>query len=323
MRLFKKLFKENKVDIITKDEVDIINSLSSENKAEESIVRDESSGKTNRLPELYEKIAANLFNTISIYQFYSYSDLGKVRKNNEDSIFTASYKFHIANEEVSSGMGIVADGMGGLDSGEAASKSAIASVSTYMYARLSEYIEKEIPTSETILNHMAAAIQNANTIVKNKGEELVEEIGTTLTALFLLGNVAYFGHVGDSRAYVIDTKRESIEKVTRDHSLVGKLVEMGELSEEQAKSHPRRNEIYRMLGLRKEIEVDTFYRIVNKDSIILLMSDGLWEFVEDSIILHEILNSNNLLEAAKKLIQRANNNGGLDNISIVIVKAFE
>lgn len=324
---FKKLFKTDTENVTSEDEIEVINMLSDEILAEESIFKGNSSKDTNKLTVIPDEIAARVFKDFSYYQFYTLSNPGMVRENNQDSIFTGDFKFYSANRVISAGIGIVADGMGGLSYGETASTASISSVSTYMYARLSEYVMNNqfqaSPHSEIILGHIRDAIQNANNIVIEKGRELGEEIGTTLTLAFIFGGIAYFGHVGDSRAYLINRSNKTIEQITKDHSLIGRLVEMGKMTEEEAKTHPRRNEIYRMLGLRNEVQVDTYYRIINKDSIIVLMSDGLWEFVKDEDLFNEIINSNDLSRSANNLIDLANKNGGLDNISVAIIKPVE
>lgn len=325
--LFKRIFKDDTEGITRKEEEDVINSVASQLMAQNAIVNEDTTVDTNKLPEFSQGIDAEIFSGFRGYMFYSCSNPGMVRKNNQDSTFTVEYKYYIADRSLCAGMAIVADGMGGLSMGEIASSTAIASVSTYMNARLSEYIQdivfKGLPHGQVILGHIGDAMVNANTIVWDRGAQLGEQIGTTFTGAFFLGNVAYFGHVGDSRAYIIDIESKSMEKVTRDHSLVGRLVEMGHITAKDAKNHPRRNEIYKMLGLRKEIEVDTYYRIINKNCVILIMSDGLWEFVDENDMLNHILGSTDLSRSAQTIIDLANKNGGYDNISLVIVKPFE
>jgi PPM family protein phosphatase len=325
---FKKLFKDDTENITHMDEIDVLQSVSNELMAENHIVNINSPVITNKLPEFSHDLTSKSINSFSKYQILGNSHTGMVREHNQDSIFTGVFSYKISNISVNAGIGIVADGMGGLSMGEIASSTAITSVSTYLNARLSEYIQNilnsgSLPHSRVIMEHINDAMVNANKILWDKGSGFGESIGTTFTGVFLLGNVAYFGHVGDSRAYIIDKEKKSIEKVTRDHSLVGRLIEMGSITDKEAKSHPRRNEIYKMLGLRNVIEVDTYYRIINKNSIILIMSDGLWEFVDDSEMLDEILKSNDLLKSIDTLIDKANENGGHDNISLVITKPIE
>jgi PPM family protein phosphatase len=328
LSFFKKWFKDDTEGITAKDEDDVINTISGELIAENSI-RDGNNGTidTNKLPEIPLNIITETYKGFSNYLFFSESNCGMVRNNNQDSIFTGVFKYNVANQNINSGIGIVADGMGGLSMGEVASSTVITVFSTYMCARLSEYVQdaatRGLPHSQVILGHISDAIKNTNSIVWDKGAALGEVIGTTFTGVVLLGNTAYFGHVGDSRGYIINIEDKTIEKITRDHSLVGRLVEMGQITEKDAKSHPRRNEIYKMLGLRNEIEVDTYYRIINKNSIILLMSDGLWEFVDDDYILDVIIKNNDYSIAVKAMIDLANKNGGYDNISVVIIKPIE
>jgi len=324
---FKRLFKDDTGNVSRMDEEDVINLVSRELTADNSILNDKLSVDTNRLPEIPMDNEAEAFKGFSGYLFYSVSNPGMVRKSNQDATFTGELKYFTRDKYISAGMGMVADGMGGLSMGEIASSTAIASVSTYLYARLTEYIVESLshglPHGQVVLGHISDSIKNANSIVLSKGQVIGDKIGTTFTCAFFIGSIAYFGHVGDSRAYIIDTKNGTIEKVTRDHSLVGRLVEMGNITEDEAKKHPRRNEIYRMLGLRDEIEVDTYYRILNKDSMVMIMSDGLWEFVDDSEMLDEVMKNNDISEVANILVEIANKNGGYDNISLVIAKPVE
>lgn len=326
-RFFKRLFKNDTLDVSDRDGDEVIRIVSDELMTEESIAKKDETTDTNKLPQISYGYTAEALQGFSNNLFFSETNIGMVRQSNQDSIYAGEYKYNIANKPVSVGMAFVADGMGGLSMGEVASSTAITSVCTYMGARISEYIEgfptRGFPHSQVVLKHINDAVRNANRAIIDKSTEYGERIGTTFTGVFILGTIVYFGHVGDSRAYIVDMEKKSIDKVTRDHSLVGRLIEMGQITEKEAKNHPRRNEIYKMLGLREEIEVDTFYRIIDKNKMILLMSDGLWEFVDDDEILNHILNESDLSLSVKKLISLANKNGGHDNISLILIKPVE
>jgi PPM family protein phosphatase len=318
--LFKVLFrrKKKKSENLEKEMIEIISSEISQMEKDKTT---KSSFITNQLYDVYNTTTGGC-RAFSCYRFYTASQVGKVKESNQDSMYTAELKWYNNNSITHCGMAIIADGMGGLAAGEKASAAAISSISTFMQARFAEYLKDGLPNRNQVLEHINNAVQNANIVVKNRGIELGEEIGTTLTLTVLIGGTAYLAHVGDSRAYIINKEAGTIEKITRDHSLVARLVEMGHLSEKEAKTHPRRNEIYRMLGLRDELEVDTFWRIIDEKTIILLLTDGLWEFVDDSDILAEMLEHIDLSSAAESLANRANSSGGLDNISIIIIEPF-
>jgi PPM family protein phosphatase len=316
---FRRLFKNSNNNRSEEIDSDTINNVADEIMTEE-LIRNQPSVTTNKLPDITENITAGDINGISRCKFYASSHIGRVKKSNQDSIFTADLKCHTNGRVVNLALGIVADGMGGLSMGEVASITAINSATTFLYTSITEYFEHGLPNSEEILISISNALQNANALVKHKGDELEAEIGTTFTVALLIGNIAYFGHVGDSRAYIADTKANTIEKVTRDHSLVGYMIEIGQLTEREAKRHPRRNEIYRTLGVLDTVEIDTYCRTIDDNSVIVLVSDGLWGFVDDSEILKEIVKSRELSGTAETLVQMANEGGGKDNISIVIMK---
>jgi protein phosphatase len=143
-------------------------------------------------------------------------------------------------------------------------------------------------------------------------------MGTTLVAMVILGRKVYVANVGNSRAYVID--RKEITQVTEDHSWTEEQVRAGLLSPEEARQHPRRHEITRLLGTRPSAEIDLFEGIINAGDILLLCSDGLTEYVSDAEILEMVL-GREPYEAARLLVQRANERGGRDNITVLIVSA--
>jgi protein phosphatase len=281
---------------------------------------------TNELPCAGRKIPGDGARVSSSFEYYSESCPGMIRKNNQDSTFTGVFKYCTSNNNFSVCIGMVADGIGGLARGEVASSIAVASVNLRITHALCEHVKKNGGTQfqgSAVSNILSESIKTANRIIYDKGINLNEKIGTTFTGVIVLGGTAYFGHVGDSRAYIIDREKKSIERVTRDHSLVGRLVELGHITDQEARVHPRRNEIYKMLGFENEVEVDTYYRNINSSSIILLVSDGLWELIEDAVILNVILDGCSISAGAKKLVEMANRNGGYDNISIVVIKPIE
>ncbi len=161
---------------------------------------------------------------------------------------------------------------------------------------------------------MRSALIAANNDVVNK----VPGGGTTLTALLLMGTNAIIGHVGDSRAYMLESGK--LLQLTKDHSLVQKLYDLGELTDEGIENHPQRNILMRAVGQGDVLEVDVSECSVKPGSIFLLCSDGLWGCIEDEDILQIIIKSSDLQDACENLTKEVNKTGGPDNITAVIVK---
>jgi serine/threonine protein phosphatase PrpC len=148
-----------------------------------------------------------------------------------------------------------------------------------------------------------------------------ENMGTTITATVVIADTAYIANVGDSRTYLFSDK--GLKKLTEDHSLIARLIAIGIAKPEEIYTHPRKSEIYRSLGNDQDIEVDTFVQRLKPGDCLMLCSDGLWEMVRDEQ-LAEILRAESHPQAAcDKLIQVANENGGEDNIAVIIVKLEE
>ena len=145
------------------------------------------------------------------------------------------------------------------------------------------------------------------------------EIGTTVTAALVVGKTISIANVGDSRTYSY-TSASGLKKLTRDHSLVARLVENGAISADDVYTHPRRNEIYRSLGHKTSLDVDMFTHPLTAETTLLLCSDGLWEMVRDPVI-QEILSAElpDATKASEALVQAALNGGGQDNISVIVV----
>jgi PPM family protein phosphatase len=256
----------------------------------------------------------------SACRFYTCSHPGVVRENNEDSVLTARMQFLTSKNAYPFAMAAVADGMGGLALGEMASAQALTSMHTFMNARIAEYVRDQLPEPQDIAHHICLAIRNANEAIYQRALDLDERMGSTLTFFFLVGQHAFIANLGDGRGYRIVAKENRIEPITTDHSLVGRLLEMNQISKEEAKTHPRRHEIYRMLGLNENVSVDIEIRRVLKDEIYLLVSDGLWEPVDDADILKTIQSHTDMQKAIENLVDMANQRGGEDNASIVLIE---
>lgn len=229
------------------------------------------------------------------------TDVGSKRSLNEDSV---GYY-----EDRDFGIYIVADGMGGHNAGEVASKLAKDVVMNYVL----NHRDEESP--EEILNE---ALQNANRRIYKEGllNEDCNGMGTTITAAFLRDNELTIANVGDSRAYIL--KDNQLIKVTKDHSLVQELLDNGTITIEEAKSHPNRNVITRAVGTNPVVNADYYKLDIRHISKVLLCSDGLTNEVSEEAIL-EVLKSDDENQCLQ-LINMSNENGGRDNISVIIFK---
>lgn len=234
------------------------------------------------------------------------TDVGKVRDHNEDSVIIL--KNH-NNEYILA----VADGMGGHRAGEVASSIAI----TYLAHHFQESFYNL--TKDEAIIWINDSIDSINTAIFNHEKDHPESIGmgTTLVMVLYTKDYLLFGNIGDSSGFIIKNKK--IHKVTVDHSLVNLLVEAGELTEEQAKTHPRKNVLMKALGASQNVEADIFECSVDIDGI-LLASDGLTNMLEISKIEDVINSKEEIEEKIVNLIQKANNNGGLDNISVAYLE---
>jgi protein phosphatase len=265
-----------------------------------------------------KKDILSLYNSTT-YTVGYYTDVGMVRDANEDSFSVYTKKYLSQTNSLNYGIFVVADGMGGAKAGEYASAIASKEVSNYISYYLEDTTQTN-PTDSEIRNVLEHAVKRANTVIYKESKENKEYsgMGTTLTCAIIYDNQLYIAHVGDSRAYLIN--QNSIEKITRDHSLVGRLLELGQISEEEALTHPQRNLIYRSLGGFPAVEVEIYQLMVKANDYILLCSDGLYEHVKDDEIKTIVLSSNDPSKACKHLINLANIRGGDDNCTIIIIK---
>lgn len=232
------------------------------------------------------------------------TDIGRKRKLNQDFIYVSESPIgNLPN------VFIVADGMGGHNAGEFASKYAV------------ETIVDEIVSSfeKNPVTVMGKAIEKANTNTRRKAKEdaSLMGMGTTVVIATCLGKYLEVANVGDSRLYLVNDK---IEQITIDHSLVEEMIRMGGIDREAARTHPDKNIITRAIGAKDTVEADFFNLELNTGDMVLLCSDGLTNMVEDEII-KQILNSGgSLQERAEALVRKANYNGGKDNISVIIIE---
>lgn len=247
------------------------------------------------------------------------TDIGRKRKNNED----AGIAFHYHTTSLGAGHQIyflaVADGMGGHLAGEKASEETIRIIST-SFVRVFTGLVFDRNLAETLATQITKSIELANNKVYHLSRTVPEYsgMGTTLTVCVIVGYIGVFGNVGDSRAYLI--RENKIRRVTKDHSIVQTLLDLGEITEEEAFSHPQRNVITRAVGLKEKVKVDIFQEELRPGDIILLCSDGLHDMLKDNEILFYVLDSKTSRGAAKRLIEMANQCGGDDNITVAVAR---
>lgn len=214
------------------------------------------------------------------------------------------------------GLFVIADGIGGHANGQEASRLAIQHIrDVAIPALLSDVKIIEEQSTELLLD----AVQDANNALCQYNQTYNSDIGTTVTAALVVGTTISIANVGDSRTYSY-TSGNGLKKVTRDHSVVARLVENGTISADDVYSHPRRNEIYRSLGHKTPLDVDMFTHPLEAGTALLLCSDGLWEMVRDPAI-QEILNAElpDAARASESLVHAALDGGGQDNISVIVV----
>ena len=236
---------------------------------------------------------------------YSITDVGQQRTVNQDFVFTSETPVgNLPN------LFVVADGMGGHKAGDFASSYAVEVL-------LSTIREDENSNPVKIIR---AAIENANTQLLREASdnETMSGMGTTMVLVTIVGHYAYVANVGDSRLYLVDENK--ISQITKDHSLVEEMVRMGEISRDDARNHPDKNIITRALGAGRDVDVDFFDIRLTPGDILLLCSDGLSNMVPDEDIRQVIRTSETLEETGRRLVSMANDNGGRDNIAVVLVE---
>ncbi len=244
------------------------------------------------------------------------TDIGKHREQNQDSIYTFQSFLETNKGREPFGIFIVADGMGGYQQGDIASEIAARTAAHYLIENIYlPSLNNNTQVAPPPLNEaMVNAVINANQIVVEK----VPEAGTTLTIAVIIGQQAYFAHVGDSRAYMYH--KGELRQITQDHSLVARLVELGQVTAEEALTHPQRNVLYRAIGQTNDtLEVDTYFHNLPDDGYLVMCSDGLWGMVRDDEITRILTTATSPDDATTKLVSTANKNGGDDNISVLLI----
>jgi serine/threonine protein phosphatase PrpC len=238
---------------------------------------------------------------------------------NEDSLLAIENFTGLVAVPQPVGLFIVADGMGGHGNGREASQLAIRAMRESVLMALRLGVEED----ETLMEVLIEGVQNANHSVYKRNQQKHADMGTTLTAALLWGTNVYVLNVGDSRTYMY-RESDGLYQITKDHSVVARLVERGAISADEVYTHPKRNEIYRSLGNHPTVEVDSFTVPIQIGDVLLLCSDGLWEMVRD-FEMEQIVDacapySSHL---CGMLVQAALNRGGKDNISVIAVSVRE
>jgi len=272
----------------------------------------------------------------------AWSDVGRAREVNEDRVF---YQVLVASEGDPIALCIVADGMGGHLAGEVASHWVVETLKRELaelfvppdprdtvqvsggdLAALAAGVNRGLrPSDIVMIRRLRSAVEHANTAVRQYTLHRPEEAmgaGSTLTMALVKGKRAYVANVGDSRTYVL--RQGQLLQVTRDHSLVAELVAAGQLTEQEAFSHPQSGLITRCLGYLDEVEVDIEPHTLESGDCLMLCSDGLWEALRDPEIMVRIMRSTPDLDAvAHRLVESANQMSGQDNISVALLRIVE
>jgi len=237
-----------------------------------------------------------------------------VRDHNEDA-FKIPLDIDEKILQVKGHLYVLADGMGGHQKGEVASDVTIRTVSREYYTAVKKLPNEKV--ADNLVDLLDQSIMTANEEVM----DATEGGGTTVVAAVLHDDSLICMNVGDSRAYLL--RSDTMSLISKDHSLVSRLVEMEKITEEQALTHPRRNVLYQALGQGSDIEIFRYQTKLKLNDIIILCSDGLWGEVPDQIIKQVLTESKTPLEAAKDLITLANQAGGNDNITAIIVEVSD
>ena len=241
-------------------------------------------------------------------KFYAITDIGRKRELNEDYIYTSGQPIGALPN-----LFIVADGMGGHKAGDYASMHTV--------DRFVEVI-RELGEEHGVQDAINEAVTAANAYIYQRSRENsnLSGMGTTLVLASCIGNEAIVANIGDSRLYLVND--DAMTQITRDHSLVEEMVTLGGIDREMARNHPDKNIITRAVGVKEKVAADFFEVDLTKGDKLLLCSDGLTNMLSDEEIYQIIQNNKELEQAAKALVDAANENGGRDNIAVVLVEPF-
>ena len=237
---------------------------------------------------------------------FSMIDVGRKREVNQDYIF-------VSNEPLGNlpNLLIVADGMGGHRAGDFASR--------YAVETLKEDLANSTEDGPEAMIRKAIQSANQKLIEAARQDVRLEGMGTTLVVATVIEHTLYFANVGDSRLYLL---HDTIKQLSKDHSFVQEMVRLGGIDAEEAKHHPDKNIITRAVGAREKVEVDFFEYRLKKGDMILMCTDGLSNMIEDEEMLVIVKSSRDIVEAVERLVEKANDNGGNDNIGVILAEPF-
>lgn len=237
---------------------------------------------------------------------FSKTDVGMVREVNQDYVYVSDSPIgKLPN------LFVVADGMGGHKAGDFASHFTVEVVK--------EELAKSVEDEPEAMIKQAITIANQKLIETARQNSKLEGTGTTLVVATVIDQTLYFANVGDSRLYLLN---DDIRQISKDHSLVQEMVRLGGITPEDAKHHPDKNIITRAIGAQEHLEIDFYEYRLKKGDTILMCTDGLSNMVEDDVILRIVKSSRDVVEAVEQLIESAKQNGGNDNIGVVIAEPF-
>ncbi len=237
-------------------------------------------------------------------KIFAMTDVGRRREVNQDYVF-------VTDKPVGPfpNLLVVADGMGGHKAGDFASK--------YTTKVLHDELSRMAPDKPEEILKKIVDVANRELIRVAQTDVKLEGMGTTLVAATVIGNTLYFANIGDSRLYLINDK---IRQISKDHSLVEEMVRLGGIKAEEAKHHPDKNIITRAMGVKLKVEPDFYEYRLKKGDVILMCTDGLSNMVEDEDMFDIVKGARDIVEAVEMLVEKANSNGGRDNIGVVMAE---
>ena len=238
---------------------------------------------------------------------FSMTHVGQRRETNQDYMYTSETSVGRLPD-----LFLVADGMGGHAAGDYASR--------FTVEKIVEYVTESEESEPVTELGEAVRYANEHLLAEANADASKAGMGTTIVAAVVVGDKLYTANVGDSRLYVINQER--ITQITRDHSLVEEMVRLGEMDKEDAKVHPDKNIITRAIGVLPEVSADFFETVLVPGDTVLLCSDGLTNMVDDADIKRIVLGQRDIVEKTQRLIDAANENGGKDNITVVLIEPF-
>ena len=248
------------------------------------------------------------------------TDVGIQRELDEDALMTQELRIALSGAYVNAGIYVVADGMGGHAAGEVASTLAVRAAANSIAQQLVELASGSAQgiDDERLKALVATAVDQANLAVLEEGHRRSNDMGTTITLALVVGDRCIVGNVGDSRTYLFHDGQ--LQRISKDHSLVMRLVDVGQITEDEIYTHPHRNAILRSLGDKPDVELDLFPVRLEPGAALLLCSDGLWEMVHDPRLAEIITTVDDPQAACDQFIKEANANGGEDNITAILVR---